>query len=125
MHVRESSSHKGVTQIVASWEILAANSVQVIILHTDVVSTAWSLGLRNLIVPGPPVEVLAGMPYDMARNKGNMIALERGCSHVMHLDSDVIPPRDAILRLLKHKLPIVSGLYCRRSPPHAVPVMMK
>jgi hypothetical protein len=108
-----------------SWELRAANQVQVITLHTDVVSTAWALGLRNLIVPGPPVEVLAGMPYDMSRNRGCQIALDRGCSHVFHLDSDVVPPRDAVLRLLKHNLPIVSGLYCRRSPPHAVPVMMK
>lgn len=41
------------------------------------------------------------------------------------LDSDVIPPPDTILRLLKHDKPVISGVYCRRSPPHGVPVMIK
>jgi len=54
-----------------------------------------------------------------------MRALECGATHILMLDSDVIPPHDAVLRLLAHKLPIVSGMYCRRSPPHGVPVMIK
>ena len=41
------------------------------------------------------------------------------------LDSDVIPPPDTISRLLAHRLPIVSGMYCRRSPPHGLPVMIR
>lgn len=68
---------------------------------------------------------VAGMPYDMARNAICMRALEIGATYVFMLDSDVIPPHDAVLRLMNHRFPIVSGMYCRRSPPAAVPVMMK
>lgn len=106
-----------------SWE-QPIGSVLTVVLHTDVVSTAWALGLKNLQLPGP-VMPLAGMPFDMARNLGCMRALEGGFDYVFHLDSDVIPPPDAVLRLMKHDLPIVSGLYCRRSTPHMVPVMMR
>ena len=106
------------------WEVAAANRVLVAILHTDLVSIAWAFGLRNLVIPGHVVG-LAGMPYDMARNMACMRALEMGVEAVVMLDSDVIAPQDTILRLLAHNLPIVSGLYCRRSPPAAVPVMQK
>lgn len=99
-------------------------SVLVGILHTDVTTVAWSLGLRNLQIPGNII-TMAGMPYDMARNTICMRALENGFDYCMHLDSDVIPPSDAILRLLRHNQPIISGLYCRRSPPHGLPVMLR
>lgn len=85
---------------------------------------AWAFGLRNLIFPGEFV-ALAGMPYDHARNVGAMKAIELGASHIFYLDSDVIPPRDAVLRLLAHNQPIISGMYCRRSPPASVPVMLR
>lgn len=107
-----------------SWEIRKQQSVLVGILHCDLVSLAWALGLRNLQVPGHILPV-SGMPYDMARNSICQRALEGGYQHVFMLDSDVVPPNDAILRLLSHKLPFVSGVYHRRSPPHGLPVMIK
>jgi hypothetical protein len=107
-----------------SWEI-HSNSVLVAVLHTDVTTFAWSKGLRDLIIPNGGVMGFAGMPYDMARNTACMRALDLGCSHVFFLDSDVIPPPDAILRMLRHNHPFISGLYCRRSPPAGVPVMIK
>lgn len=105
-----------------SWEYTP--SVLTVVLHTDLVSTAWALGLKNLQLPGP-ILPLAGMPFDMARNTGCMRALEGGFDYVFMLDSDVIPPPDAVHRLIKHNLPIVSGMYCRRSHPHMIPVMLK
>lgn len=115
-----------------SWEISEANQVLVGILHTETTSVAWSFGLRNLIIPGDPnlrrfdpFMVVAGRPFDMARNDICMAALQVGAKNVFMYDSDVIPPRDAILRLMRHNLPIVSGMYCRRSPPESVPVMIK
>jgi hypothetical protein len=93
-------------------------------LYVETVTFAWSVGLRNLMLPGP-VLGLSGMPYDHARNQGCMRALEIGADFLFFLDSDVIPPPDTVLRLMKHDLPIVSGIYCRRSPPHGLPVMMK
>lgn len=41
------------------------------------------------------------------------------------LDSDIVCPRDTILRLLAHKKPLISGIYFRRSPPAGVPVMQR
>lgn len=107
---------------VGAWE--QTPSVLCGILHTEVTTIAWSLGLRNLQVPGP-VLVVSGMPYDMARNSICMRALECGADYVFFLDSDVICPADTIFKLMKHDLPIVSGIYCRRNNPVAVPVMMR
>jgi hypothetical protein len=108
----------------SSWEYRAANRVMVPILHVDFTSVAWALGLRNLHIPGRIVPV-AGMPYDHARNAAVQQFLQSDCSHLFFLDSDVIPPSDAILRLLARNVPVVSGMYCRRSPPHGIPVAIK
>lgn len=107
------------------WEIEAR--VLVAILHVDVVNFNWACGLRRLRWPGPFQEPLgvAGMPYDHARNSACMQALDGGATHLFFLDSDVVPPPDAVYRLLKHNKPFISGMYCRRSPPQAVPVMMR
>ncbi len=107
------------------WEIKAANQVLVAILHTDNVCFNWSLGIRRLIIPGPDPIGICGMPFDHARNVAAQHALASGLDWLFFLDSDVIPPRDAILRLMAHNKPIVSGVYCRRSVPEAIPVMMK
>lgn len=102
-----------------------ANRVQCIILSVDTVTAKWAHWFRKLQIPGPDPEFLAGLPFDHARNIGCQIALERGCEYVFHYDSDVSPAPDTIHRLIAHKKPIISGMYCRRSPPHAVPVMMR
>lgn len=106
------------------WEIQNQYSVIGCILHTDNTTMAWAFGFRNLQFPGEFIG-LAGMPFDHARNAASMKALEVGATHLFFLDSDVIPPRDAVLRLLAHNQPIISGMYCRRSPPASVPVMLK
>lgn len=76
-------------------------------------------------MPGPDPVGITGKPFDHARNTACQLALENGFEWLFFLDSDVLAPPDAILRLRNHRLPIVSGMYCRRSPPHAVPVMIK
>ena len=108
-----------------AWELKQQNSVLVAIIHVDTTTVAWAFGLRNLIIPGPHPVGLAGMPYDMARNVACRYALEAGVDWIFFLDSDVVVPNDAILRLMAHRQPFISGLYCRRSPPHGVPVMMR
>ena len=105
-----------------AWE--QSSFVLCVVLHTDITSIAWAFGLRNLKIPGQVIG-LAGMTYDHARNAGAMQALDAGATHVFFLDSDIIPPPDAILKLLAHNQPIISGLYCRRSPPVGVPVMQR
>lgn len=106
------------------WELSAQKQVLCATLHTDVVTLAWALGLKNLQIPGQFLP-LAGMPFDHSRNAACEQCLAGGFEWLFFLDSDVIPPRDAILRLMAHKKPFISGIYCRRSPPHAVPVMIK
>jgi len=96
------------------------------ILHTELTTIAWSFGLRNLILPpGSDFLPIAGQPYDMARNTICAAAIHNGFDYVFHFDSDVIPPRDAVMRLLAHRKSIISGIYHRRSPPHGIPVMLK
>lgn len=94
------------------------------ILHTDTTTVAWSIGLHHLKIPGGILPV-TGMPFDHARNEVCKHGLAHGATHIFMLDSDVIPPPDAILRLLRHRQPIVSGVYFRRSPPQGLPVMQR
>lgn len=49
--------------LASSWDIRQQNLVLTGILHTDATCMAWSLGFRNLILPGPVMPV-SGMPYD-------------------------------------------------------------
>lgn len=106
----------------ASWEIKQNQKVLIGILHVEIVSMAWALGYDKLIKPGPVLPV-TGSPFDHSRNTICAAALHAGLEYVFMLDSDVIPPPDAILRLLNHRQPIISGTYHRRSPPHGLPVM--
>ena len=108
----------------ASWD--RKDTVQVCILHVETTTIAWSFGLRNLIIPGnlPPMG-LTGLPFDDARNAAAMSVMDRGIEWCFFLDSDVVAPHDTIPRLIKHRQPIISGVYFRRSPPIGVPVMQK
>ncbi len=105
-----------------AWEI--SKTILCGMLHVETATIAWALGLRNLKIPGPLCPV-SGMTFDHGRNTICMRALESGADYCGMLDTDVIPPHDAFLRLMAHDLPIVSGVYCRRAPPHGVPVMLK
>jgi hypothetical protein len=88
------------------------------------VTAHWAQHFRNLVIPGEATFV-AGMPFDHARNFGCQMLLGSRREWLLFLDSDVCPPADAVLRLLAHDKPFISGLYCRRSVPHGVPVCMR
>lgn len=107
-----------------AWEQRGRPNVLCGILHTEVTTLAWSFGLRNLQMPGDFLPV-AGRPYDDARNYCCEAVLNGPFSHLFFLDSDVIPPSDAVLKLLSRNLPVVSGVYFRRSHPHGHPVAIK
>ena len=108
-----------------SWEIRQQHHQMILgILHTETTTMAWSLGFRNLQIPGQIIPT-TGCPFDHARNDIAKHFLSTPCEYLCYLDSDVIPPPDAYIRLMRHRLPIVSGIYCRRSHPAGVPVMMK
>lgn len=56
-----------------------------------------------------------------------MQALETGCTHLLQMDTDQIPPPDTITRLLEHAragLPIVCARVHRRYPPFD-PILMR
>lgn len=106
-----------------SWEM--TKSTLVGILHVDTTTVNWALGLRKLQIPGPDPVVVSGMPFDHARNHLVEIMLGAGLEWMFMLDSDVVCPPDTILRLQAHKQPIISGIYCRRSPPEGLPVMQR
>lgn len=45
-------------------------------------------------------------------------ALAMGCTHILFIDDDMAFPPNALVRLLKHNLDLVSGLYFNRTHPH-------
>ena len=64
--------------------------------------------------------VFQGALVDRARNHlvERMLDHPMAPTHLLFLDADIVPPADALMTLLKHRLPIVSGLYRKRVPPH-------
>jgi hypothetical protein len=119
--------HNGVKELSVGgcWEFRQANQVLTAIINTECTTVKWGLGVRRLILPGPEPLDVQGLPFDHARNSACQALLGSPCQWLFFLDSDVVPPRDAVLRLMSHNAPIISGLYCRRSPPVGVPVMMR
>ena len=64
--------------------------------------------------------VFQGALVDRARNRliEQMITHPIAPTHLLFLDADIVPARDALSRLLRDGRPIVSGLYRKRLPPH-------
>lgn len=82
------------------------------------VTFEWSYSLRLLEVPPIPVMFTFNRNYRLDSARGLLVeeALAAGMSHILFLDDDVIPPRDALLRLWKRRrLPIVAGWCTLRS----------
>lgn len=72
----------------------------------------YILSLVNLIKPGRTAVVSwKGLPVDVARNRLARDALQRGARHLFFVDSDVLVPPEAILQLVRWKLPIIAGVY--------------
>ncbi len=71
--------------------------------------------------------VFQGALVDRARNLLIEQMLEHliDPTHLFFLDADIIPPADALSRLLSHDRPIVSGLYRKRLPPYELMAFMK
>lgn len=106
-----------------SWEYRPPE-VLVAILTREMVTTAWAQRFRDLQLPqSSHVIMLAGMPFDHARNVACERAIEMGYTWLLFLDDDVMPPVDAFARLAQHGKDIISGLYYRRNEPIA-PVML-
>ena len=98
-------------EYIRAQELTKQNSCALCICHTGYVTTEFALRLRELILPPESIILFnRGRPLDACRN----ILAEEGskvAEWIVFLDSDVIPPKDFVLKLLRHRLPIVSGLY--------------
>jgi len=64
--------------------------------------------------------VFQGALVDRARNSlvDQMLHHPLEPTHIFFLDADILPAPDTLIQLLRHRLPIVSGLYRKRLPPH-------
>jgi len=122
-----------------AWELGAKPNLAMVIPVDREVSASWARSLKELIVPerhysfhasrGIPqldkvrnhllklaLADFAGIPHDWLKRTPTKdlmkMALADGLpKYVFMLDCDVIPPRDALLRLMAWRLPFVAGLY--------------
>lgn len=58
-----------------------------------------------------------GTYIDKSREELAAEALRNGCTHILYLDSDMTFPKDLLIRLLNHNLPIVGVNYSGRRIP--------
>ncbi len=72
----------------------------------DWMADAQRTGAYNLSV----CPTMCVQPVDNARNDIVKTFLESDCTHLLFVDSDTIPPANAITKLLAANKPIVSGL---------------
>lgn len=83
--------------------------------HRELTHMAWAIGLSNL--QKPPVTQMSlskGTPWDVARNNIVRDARNSASTHILFLDTDVVPPPEGLMRLLNQNQPLISGLYyCR------------
>jgi glycosyltransferase involved in cell wall biosynthesis len=54
--------------------------------------------------------------YDTAYGRNRLVKLAVG-DHILFLDDDVTFPPDLLARLLKHRVPVVGGLYLKKTHP--------
>ena len=96
----------------------------VVIPAHGTVSLEWSIHLVNLLkYTSVPAEVFVSRHYniDLARQDGVMAAINTGATHILFIDTDILPFSyqdgkfvplvNAIDFMLSYNYPIVSGLY--------------
>jgi hypothetical protein len=106
-----------------AWEV-GPPQVLVAILTREQVATKWAQGFRDFqLPPQSAIVFLTGMPFDHARNAACQQVLQSNFTWLFFLDDDVIPPPDALFKLLSRGQDIISGLYYRRADP-IMPVML-
>lgn len=60
-------------------------------------------------------EFVRGYDVATARNRCVLKLLDGDYTHLMFVDNDVTPPKDALVNLLEHDLDVVSGYYAHRN----------
>jgi hypothetical protein len=93
--------------------------VLVAVPHLGQVDFEWTKAILEMFCATRSCDIfLHGVrrkPVAMARNMLVSIAQQAGCSHILFVDSDTIPPKNAVKQLLSHNLPVVSGVTCVKS----------
>jgi hypothetical protein len=64
------------------------------------------------------VTMVKGTYVHAARQQLLKLLLTKNLTHILWLDTDMAFPRDALLRLLAHDLPVVGINYCQRGEPY-------
>lgn len=90
----------------------------------------WKTVAALLDLEQPPLYellVFQGALVDRARNElvRQMLDHPRRPTHLLFLDADIIPMPNTVNELLRHQLPIVSGLYRKRLPPYEPMALIK
>ena len=96
------------------------------ILHHGIVPLDWARKFYSLQRPGQTLYVYSStLPYDASRNAACEAAIQHNVEWLLFLDSDLVPDRDdAIAALMRHNLPVVSGVYHSKAPPH-LPLVLR
>lgn len=107
----------------SSWERkkLAENRVMLSTISPPdgKVSYQWARSWRELqLPPGSDNLVVQGLPYGVARNYAVKEVIKEGFAWLFFMDSDIILPNDAVMRLLETKLHLISCYYTHRFPPY-------
>jgi hypothetical protein len=72
----------------------------------------WAFAIASLEFPEKPFFISSSSPnLAMARNMLVQVALDKGVDKILFIDLDTIPPKDGVMKLLSHNLPIVGGVY--------------
>lgn len=91
--------------------------ILIIVPTFETVKTATFKSIYDLQKPTDAVvdlEFVKGYVVHTARNIGVQIAIERGYDYVLWVDSDVILPKDLLVRLLACKADIATGYYIKK-----------
>lgn len=106
-----------------SWDLKKAKENRILLATITPpegkVSYHWARAWRELqLPPGSDNLIVQGLPFGVARNYAVKQTLEQGFSHLFFLDSDIILPPNAVMRLLETKLQLISCYYTHRFPPY-------
>ena len=104
-----------------SWEIVRVRQQSVLIATLIapplMVSIDWAYAFAAL--QRPPLHDtfrITGLPWGEARTQAAYECINRGHQWLFFLDADVLAPPHALMRLLGHRLPLVSALYHQKFP---------
>lgn len=104
-----------------SWEIAQQRSqsclIAILLAPPLMVSIDWALSFNNIAKP-PIYDIMriSGVPFDVGRTQAAYECLNRGHEWLFQIDADILAPPDTLMRLLNHRLPIVSALYHQKFP---------